>query len=1377
MKRQTILWTVVPSGLTDDGLRLRASLVVSPRLETDEVPYRLGQFPDWLDWPAKLAAATFALRFDGGPTAPATVMSAPSSAAWAALFHADTPLEPYAFEGLRDRPIRSYPVGHVADWIAAFYGQIYDMSPEGFPHPGRVEVPLGQLTSDHHRRVEAQLRGILQNPEQRAVPPGPPDVTADFAQAALFHAAPPAIVDPVLAADGADGAFRALAVDPPELDFHAAISALASYPALQRLFGIVVDVEVPLDGVPSGPAAAVSAGVAMSLAPGIPGATSAARTRYDLNAAERRFEAASKLPVPQVRDGLLVLSPGDGQIHRVVQTDTDGGALKLIQLADNLQRISQRADAFLRDRVPDTGALPAVPDGGLAVVRTGRAFALARRLDDLSVLQAALVTDPNAPETLYREDLLQGLRLDVWDVAAARWASLCRRQGPWRILAADQSELQAGALDDEGFVETGVTSKPEGGQPDLYAHESLMRWAGWSLVAPRPGEAILPDDGVGDADEAPDPEFRLITELAAAPGTLPRLRYGRRYRLRVRAVDLAGNGRPLGDPADADLGGASDEILYLRYLPVPYPAIAPRALPDDALGEANETLVIRSAAGVLATDYAMAEGLPPSDERHVVPPRATVELVERHGRLDAPGGAPDPAAYALLAARDQGLAAVPGAVTGGAGAEVVAVPGDTFDLPYLPDPLAVGACFRGLPGVAPGEAFTVLFPPGPGGTWADRRPIRLRVEEDLSGTIANPQLPQWDPTTGILTAYLPKSLVARVWVSCILSPGDEALFAAWHWLLAHRGGAVTEALRAAARSGKHWLLTPPRRLDLVHAVPRPLEQPIIGGLSAGRTVLGQTDAALAGAVAVHGHSTGRLDVQAAWTEPYDNPSAPAPTTREGKAPVGELDVAPTDTSAPLGGMRHRFGDTKHRVVDYTATATTRFRPFFPAALTDDPADITLTSPIETADVPSSARPLAPDVRYVVPTFRWEDTSTSRTRRPGLRVYLGRPWYGSGEGELLAVVLEDRELPIGLPGATPAPFEVSAALRPFATQWAVDPIWNAASPGNIGPGRFPNRVATRGDLTLEELRRPDGSYPPDDRVVAVGFPVHFDADRRLWFADIDVDAEGGYWPFIRLALARFQPSSIPNAHLSRVVLADFAQISPERVASITDLTGNRYRVAIAGVVPQTPSDLQPPKSAFAARLEQRPIAGSDEGEEVAPWTPVGSVQLIRERDGIAGEFVTRGDPSMRYRLVLEEREQFTGTELLNREDPVPERTVYLATLDVPFVPIPTPTPADTATATGGPPAAATATPTWTPAPSRTPAPTETASPGPTATTSPADPPTRTPSPATPGTESPTPGTPGTPGEETATPGTPGTPPATATDDGEGPEIFVPFTQKP
>jgi hypothetical protein len=48
----------------------------------------------------------------------------------------------------------------------------------------------------------------------------------------------------------------------------------------------------------------------------------------------------------------------------------------------------------------------------------------------------------------------------------------------------------------------------------------------------------------------------------------------------------------------------------------------------------------------------------------------------------------------------------------------------------------------------------------------------------------------------------------------------------------------------------------------------------------------------------------------------------------------------------------------------------------------------------------------------------------------------------------------------------------------------------------------------------------------------------------------MDAGEAYFPFVRLALARYQPQSVPDAHLSRVVLVDFAQLVPNRSASVT-----------------------------------------------------------------------------------------------------------------------------------------------------------------------------------------------------------------------------------
>ena len=82
---------------------------------------------------------------------------------------------------------------------------------------------------------------------------------------------------------------------------------------------------------------------------------------------------------------------------------------------------------------------------------------------------------------------------------------------------------------------------------------------------------------------------------------------------------------------------------------------------------------------------------------------------------------------------------------------------------------------------------------------------------------------------------------------------------------------------------------------------------------------------------------------------------------------------------------------------------------------------------------------------------------------------------------------------------------------------------------------------------------------------VGHTPRFDGARKLWFCDIELEAGTAYQPFVRLALCRYQPHSIDGHHISRVVLADFAQLLPRRVATLRPLTRGRLAVALSGPV--------------------------------------------------------------------------------------------------------------------------------------------------------------------------------------------------------------------
>jgi hypothetical protein len=88
----------------------------------------------------------------------------------------------------------------------------------------------------------------------------------------------------------------------------------------------------------------------------------------------------------------------------------------------------------------------------------------------------------------------------------------------------------------------------------------------------------------------------------------------------------------------------------------------------------------------------------------------------------------------------------------------------------------------------------------------------------------------------------------------------------------------------------------------------------------------------------------------------------------------------------------------------------------------------------------------------------------------------------------------------------------------------------------------SRAEPGGGLTLEEL-------PGNITVDVASHRVHFDHDRKLWYCDIEIEAGHSYYPFVRLALARYQPHSVPHTHLSRVVMTDYIQVAPRRTAEL------------------------------------------------------------------------------------------------------------------------------------------------------------------------------------------------------------------------------------
>jgi hypothetical protein len=320
--------------------------------------------------------------------------------------------------------------------------------------------------------------------------------------------------------------------------------------------------------------------------------------------------------------------------------------------------------------------------------------------------------------------------------------------------------------------------------------------------------------------------------------------------------------------------------------------------------------------------------------------------------------------------------------------------------------------------------------------------------------------------------------------------------------------------------------------------------------------IGDTFVNIYGALSIHGQSTGKLDLHAEWSELVDDPREPAfnPKRRRGQAHVEEIPLPDPSVDATVIEARHEFGDTKYRVVKYGVTATTRFREYFPPEQNGQKTVLSRAGATVTCVVPNSARPAAPKVLYVVPIFKWTKSElkgvTKSKRMCGLRVYLERPWYSSGDGEKLAVVLSN------IPGA-----ELSEDVAPYVSCVGIDPTRVVSPVQPLAPKNFPNRLKMEvaSELSLEELppqlsaEVSPGVFLQQTQVFTiVPHNVAYNADRNLWYCDIKINPNNTqtYYPFVRLALARYQHNSVRGAHLSRVALTDFIHLAPDRLVTIT-----------------------------------------------------------------------------------------------------------------------------------------------------------------------------------------------------------------------------------
>ncbi len=1372
MINQRIIWTALPNGLTPDNLNYQISVFISPRLFTDEgaATETLASFPDWLDWPG--TAVSFSVTIGGTTPVPVTVTSPPPSPVlWKALFKSTTFVEPYVYTSISGQNFHSYPTNFLREWFVSTYSALCNESPTDYPSladlglgPGGNNGPYGALPTnqDLTERAITTIGDWLV--EGVSPPTGGPAVHAigpaasgnpltDFEQAELF-------LQPLTTVPAKFDKHYHPAK--PSIDFHKMVSMLGQYPSLLRLFGLVYDLEVPIPGGLSAPAAL---SVTPTWTPLLAATTNVLPAVQSDPVTWRAFPRPTN---PEIAEGLLRMSdPVPSQPSQpgypLLELEIDGSTLKTLNFARGVERATT---TMASSATPSAYAVPALRSAGLAVAHTGQALDFGQGMQQADSLDASV--EVNSPVTLYAEDVVRGFRIDAWDSGSNAWHQLCARSaapalGGYLIGKGAHPHVEPVPTGEEGWVELSLAQGDAGGSNDSYLSELIFRWSGWSLVAQRPGQHLSedPSDGLEPpANNPPTGDFPLQVSFAATPGTLPLLRFGLTYAFRARAVDLAGNSIGFDPTATAvSFTYATPQLRYGRVEPLQSPLLVahdPRGelvsgqLQVISPGEHLERPVIRSEM----YDTPAADVSPTS--RHVVPPSQSELMSETQGQLDTSSHAPDPTLYPTIAAlagvtySDAAVISSLGGATDPGSASAPYYPVDNLAVPYLPDAYVAGACLQNVPG----SPAPLLIPfGGPSYSWPATLAFRMEVQAGPGAPIL--------PNAGnnyTLTIFAPKATVQVMRLSSYLDASSLESMALWEWL--EETGFDTPANKSILLSGEAYMITPYREVTIVHAVRQPLTVPQFTAPYITRD-LGKTFALLGDTIEVDYMSSQKLDIFSVWSEPFDDGINPIGSVElPFNCAVGEVTLDLTNDTAtsvtiPSAGppavpsLRHDFGDTKYRLVYYEARSTSRFLEYFtesvsvtltdatPATVdpggmatgtvvvssegsgstpsdmyqptidyTEDDVAGTITAieggaiigshggtatvnvsyvppPVTRSSleevvapatatgypliVPSTARPSAPDVRYVLPLFSFTDTTS--TSPPGVtsvragnavRVYLGRPWWSSGDGELLGALVWE---------ALGGPFP-PATYEPFATRYGRDPLFETnPAQGTPTLANFSLAAATAENLTIPET----GSATVWS---VAGHTVGFDTAHLLWYADLAIDTSvpsgsgsiDSYWPFVRLGLVRYQPNSLAGVECSAVVVADFVKLASDRTAGLTFPTTSEVSIAVSGVsFGSGPAPLDGTSVMYATVETQ--LAGVTDPDLQWVGVPGSTVQLEPTFTGSYGVSWTgtvalpAPQGSQPFRIRIEEFELIPSAVPTLGVPPPAQRRTYIDTLQI------------------------------------------------------------------------------------------------------------------
>lgn len=311
-------------------------------------------------------------------------------------------------------------------------------------------------------------------------------------------------------------------------------------------------------------------------------------------------------------------------------------------------------------------------------------------------------------------------------------------------------------------------------------------------------------------------------------------------------------------------------------------------------------------------------------------------------------------------------------------------------------------------------------------------------------------------------------------------------------------------------------------------------------------------------------------------------------------------------SRHAGSLRTRYGELPEKL-SRVAPAIVNGQP------TSDP------SPLTQFWLPATVRPARVVPKSTIPSFIWQDStlivpdnkagteatlpSVFAKRTMQVRIRMKRPWFVTGEGERLGIVIWPPNLfaqdgkDVRNDRITPPPadrkeinlrslpddgsgtaFLQDADLGPggqWVTRWGADPILSLGEVDGwlLSKDNFPHvevqdpktyfeqapdKISAKAVL-VENVLMPvpvDADAQPSTDADPVGgfmavslvtYAPRFDPEQEHWYVDLDISPCGSVYPFVRLGFVRYQPNAPRALQVSEPVV-DWVRIMPERTVS-------------------------------------------------------------------------------------------------------------------------------------------------------------------------------------------------------------------------------------